>query len=581
MSIGLKTHIGLRPGIGYRGFNPSTFTMDMLVMKRYDPGLTFTCDMYVSQTGTSDFTCDMHVLTGIYTSAFTIDMQVIRANVFTVDMIVFKRTTDTFTADMHVATITDSAPFTVDMHVSGLATYVFTADMYVVKKNVLSAFTTDIHVATTKDTATFTMDTHVPVGLTSAFTVDMHAMIPGVTSAFTADLHVANWKTNNFTMDIITYKYPYYMLNGYNITNYVKQPDMSGLTKKLNKYTAPFQIANTIVDMGTDPLQYQFEIVFLDYNMYDQFLTSVNSDIRGTDTTPIIFYAGRDDFYHKVKAVSARPTFTFQGKEYKASVTLDLEDPYLYSVHSYSFIAGTVASGFTTPPFINEGSVNSPFEKVEITGKYIGGQHLTYSYIFVMDGATVETWIPISNQLLTDEIASLDIYGYITCTYDDDYATSTKYTADIYGSYEAVCSGGKVRISPLGYVTYKFSGPHPVLYNMLMTATLNKVGGAPLIYVSSDNLTWVTAVRDDQIANNVLTDYYINGSEKLGDTYVMFYCPSGATLDIMDIEFETIRDATYYLVPYIPAWATRTLMVYGEGSGVSGIDAVFRARKWP
>ena len=198
-----------------------------------------------------------------------------------------------------------------------------------------------------------------------------------------------------------------------------------------------------------------------------------------------------------------------------------------------------------------------------------------------MDGSDEESYIPISDELLTDEVASMDIYGNLTCTYEDNYLTTTKFNQDKYASSNATCSGGKVRITTGGYLTYKFYGPHPTLHNSMLTANMNKVAGSPIIQVSSDGVVWKTAVTSAQILNNIATDYYIDGSEKLGDFYVRFYCPSGATLDIFDVEFTTIRDTSYYDVPYIPPWEARTIKVTGTGSAVAGIDFVFRSRKWP
>ena len=582
MTIG-RIHIGKRPGIGQRAINIRTFTQDMYITKK-GTTKTFTQDIHVSTANTKTFTTDMHIRSGVYTNTFTMDMILLKGKSFTMDMHILKLgTTKTFTQDMHIANRTTKT-FAQDMHVSKANTKTFTMDMKLFRFDTPYTFTQDMHISTAK-TKTFKQDLHIAIaGLTNTFTQDLHVVRTGITKSFTQDINIANVKAMNFTQDMILYKFPIYILNGYDLTNYIKQPDMTGLTKKLNKYTAPNQILNTIVDMGTDPLQYTFEVLFLKYPDYDNFLTLVNSDVRGTDDAPIIFYPGRDDVYHKVKAMSARPTFAFQGKEYKASVSLDLEDPYLYSVHTYEHNQQTVATtpGFITIPFVNEGSVNSPFEKVALTGRYIGGQHLTNITISVMDGNTIESTIPISNQLLSDELATLNVYGYITCTYSDSYSTTTKYNADKYSILgSVVCSGGKVRIPSGGNLKYYFAGPHPILYNSLLTTKLNTVSGSPEIWVSSDNVNWTTAVRSDQIVNNVTTDYYINGSEKTSEMYVLFTCPTGAVLDIYGISFTTIRDATYYAVPVIPAWQTRTMQIYGTGSAVSGIDCVFRARKWP
>lgn len=579
MIVGKRPGIGKWPGIGkVSGILGHPFTMDMLVIRK-NVTKTFTCDMRVCtiKTGPS-FTMDAHVLTGTYTKSFTMDTIIDpRRLLFTMDAIIIKTWEDKFfTFDARIAQ-TKIKQFTLNANVAKPTTKSFTLDGYVIKIDATKSFTIDTRVATIK-TNTFTTDSHIAIkGLTKSFTLDTHIMKTYTGGEFTVDMNVALFKTKSFTMDAIIFKYPKYILNGYDITDHIKQPDIQGLTKKINKYTAPLQIISSIIDMGTEALSYSFEVKFTHDHDYDTFLTAANSDTRD-----VIFYPGRDDVYHKVKSVSVKPTFTFHGKEYRAQVTLDLEDPYLYSTHTYEHSQLTVSTnpGFTTRPFINEGSVRSPFEFVEITGRYIG-DHLKNVNIDIMNGSTVEMTMPISNKLLTDETASLGVYGQLTCWYEDYYENNTQYIHDTYATSGVTWAYGKLTVASGGYVTYKFFGPHPTVQNILLTSQIKVLSGSPRIEVSTDNSTWTTAVRADQIVNNVEYDYYLNGSEKLGDLYIRFYCPTGASIEIKGVYFEALRDATFYEVPSIPPWEIRTLRIRGDGSGVAGIYCLFRARKWP
>lgn len=573
MIIGHKLGIGRFPGIGVGKINIEiTFEMDAIIFRM---GLkTFTCDTHIcSLPKTDTFTCDTHILTGTYTETFTMDCEILKGIVFTMDTRITATHTETFECDVRVST-TGIEQFTFDTTTTKSYTKTFNIDAMVQKQNLLKTFVMDSRIATGRS-KTFTIQSNIASVELETFNYDANIAMSGLTETFTIDTDIANFKTTDIRMDCILFKFPKYVLNGYDITNNIKTPDISGLLKKTNTYSAPYQIINKIIDMGTENLKYDFELKFTNIGEYDDFLTVVNSNTRD-----IIFYPGRDDIFQKVKSVSVTPLYIFHGMQYRPRVILELEDPYLYSVHVYQHTMGTVASGFITNPFGNDGTVDTPFEKMEITGVY-SGSHLTNAVVYLMDGATEESYIVISDKLLSNEVASLDIYGDLKCSYSDDFLTTTKYNVDKYASSGATCSGGKVTIASGGYLTYKFSGPHPVRYNSKLVATLNAVAGSPIIQVSSDNLTWNTAVLASQIVNNIETEYFINGSEKLGDFYVRFYCPSGATLDIFDIDFETYRDTTYWEIPIIESGETRTLKVIGSGSGIAGFDFIFRSRKWP
>lgn len=570
--------IGLRPGIGLREIlSESTFTIDCHVTKN-DNTSTFTIDSRVSTYGTtSSFTADSHILKGTYTSTFTIDSVLAYLALFTADCILVTTNTNTFTIDSRLSTDGSTSSFTIDSTLANLGSKTFTIDSYL-QKLYTSTFTIDSYAATQK-TSTFTSDSRIATTRTSTFTADGYIASYGSTSDFTADCTLASFKAQDFTIDSIIVKTPYYSLGGIDITDHIEQPDIDGLESKLSDYSPHSDVKSTLYRQGSTPLSFTFNVWWFALAEYDTFLETVNSIAEDLE-----FYHGKSDWFYRVKSISVRPSNIDHGRNvYVARVSLVLEDPYIYSISYNDLVINSIALPYTsTDTFLNYGNVDSPFYSVSLAGKYVGGYHTRDLVFSIMNGATVESYIPISDRLLSDETATLDIDGKLTCVYTDDFADSTRFTPDCYASLNTTVSGGLLSIGSGGYCTYKLYGPHPTKQNVKLTANITTTG-SPYIQVSSDNSTWYTAVPAASVTSSSEVEYNLDYSNKLADVYVRFYCPTGSTMSMSALEFEAVRDTSYYDLPQIGSGDTRTIKI-SDGSTSSHyaglVNISYKARKW-
>lgn len=579
MIIG-KSEIGKLPRIGRRqSITTETFTIDAYIQRRNLTD-TFTMDTHLAVPGLlEEFTIDTHILTGTYTQTFTIDAILLKVLQFTMDTILSKQWTEPFTIDSHISTLGTTETFTIDGHLATLGlTKTFTVDG-LLQKMWTEPFTIDSHIATLGRTEPFTIDSHLALPTTETFTIDSHIMTEGLTKTFTVDMDVAAFKTKQFTMDSIIYNTPYYEINNINITAHIKDPRISGLGNKIAASSSPDNVRASLKTTGMSNLSFEFDVQYYTEADHDTFYETVNSL-----TGPCYWYHGRDDWFYRVKSVSVKPEDVRHiTRFYKSRVGLELEDPYQYSVLDDTLVLTSAALPYTSAQtFKNWGNVSTPFWTVAITGNYASSSHLKGVYFEIMNGATTESSILISDRLLSSEVASLDVDGDLTCTYQDTYASSTKFGQDKYASSSAAVSGGNLVVLSGGYATYKLYGPHPTKENVKLTATITTTG-SPYIRVSDDGSSWDTAVRSTDITSGEETEYYISGSEKLSDVYIQFYCPSGSTMKIAGIEFEAVRDTSYYELPEIGVDASRTIKVRDASSSshAAGINLTFKSRKWP
>jgi hypothetical protein len=134
---------------------------------------------------------------------------------------------------------------------------------------------------------------------------------------------------------------------------------------------------------------------------------------------------------------------------------------------------------------------------------------------------------------------------YITFTYSDDFSSSTKFGQDATQSGCSI-SGGKVSVPSGAWFYYRFQGPHPQSASeaIKLTAKINVVAGSPIIQISTDGTTWTTAVSAAGVAagSGKTVEYRLAGSPLQTDIYVRFYSPSGSSMTIEDVEFESKRD---------------------------------------
>ena len=575
-----KSKIGKLPRIGRRqSILTETFTIDAYIQRRNLTD-TFTVDTHLAVPGLfEEFTIDTHILTGTYTQTFTIDAILLKVLEFTMDTILSKQWTETFTVDSHISTLGTTETFTIDGHLATLGrTKTFTVDG-LLQKTWTEPFTIDSHIATLGRTEPFTIDSHLALPTTETFTIDSHVMTEGLTKTFTVDVDVATFKTKQFTMDSIIYNVPYYEINNINITDHIKDPRISGLGNKIAASSSPDNVRASLKTTGMSNLSFEFDIQYYTEADHDTFYETVKSL-----TGPCYWHHGRDDWFYRVKSVSVKPEDVRHiTRFYKSKVGLELEDPYQYSVRNDTLVLTSAALPYTsTRTFKNVGNVSVPFWDISITGNYASSSHLKGVYFEIMNGATTESSILISDRLLSSEVASLDVDGDLTCTYQDTYASSTKFNQDKYASSSAAVSGGNLVVSSGGYATYKLYGPHPTKENVKLTATITTTG-SPYIRVSDDGSSWDTAVRATDIVSGTETEYYISGSEKLSDVYIQFYCPAGSTMTIAGIEFEAVRDTSYYELPEIGVDDIRTIKVRDASSSshAAGINLTFKSRKWP
>ena len=355
----------------------------------------------------------------------------------------------------------------------------------------------------------------------------------------------------------------------------VYEPGPRGFGLKTSSQSLAGMRRVSLADNGIDGGERRFTVLFTTDPERKNFQSEINND-----TTDIIFHCGRSDRYHHVKMVSVEPG---DDNLWQGLATLDvvclMEDPGMYHAVNQGVNLGACVLPQSTTSVYNFGTMEAPI-LFKIGGFYSAGQ-LTLPYVKVLDGAAVETALPLGPGLLSNEYAELTLDGwhkhYLTHTYSDSFATNEAWQ---YDATQSGCSlaGGQVSVPSGCWFYYRFQG-HPLKKNIKLVATITPTG-SPIIQYSTDGSTWYTAVAATEIISGAETTYWLTGTEKKSTVYVRFYSPAGASMTVQAVDFTLERDySAYYLQrPICPVDETRVLQVTGSGSAKAKIETEFRCR---
>jgi hypothetical protein len=292
------------------------------------------------------------------------------------------------------------------------------------------------------------------------------------------------------------------------------------------------------------------------------------------------FYPGDSLWFHKVAFINTQRSRRRGSYYFVLSNTVTLAKPWLYLDLATVWNSGSITLPRTSSDITNNGHYDTPLELLKITGHYSAGYPLGLTYA-VMNGVNQISALYLVDKLLSEEIIELDEDGILTCSYADDYASSTRWGHDAIQSGCTLASG-KVTVASGGYFYYRFRGPWPCLENISLVCKINIIGGSPVIEVSNDGMaTWQTAVATADIGNNISKEYFMLGSDHYSDVYVRFRCPTGASMEVEDVSFVACRRTTGITTPTIAAGTTRQIKI-SDGAGSThavSIEATFRERR--
>ena len=378
----------------------------------------------------------------------------------------------------------------------------------------------------------------------------------------------------NIIGDIIVYKSPYYYINDVDFTQYIYDVKRFGFEKKLQKLLYPNSVEYETLDKGNEPLGYSFIIRTTLRETMNSFVKTLRS------TSPTTFYPGTSDLYYKIDHVDAIPEVDERKFVNVMKCKVYCETPYRYADDEVDYTAIDEALPYTSSTITNYGHFASSLYTLEIEGIYESASHLTNVKLYIMNGVTEESELDICDQVNTEEVLLLDDDGLLTCSYDDDYSSSTRFDQDATATGCAV-SAGKVVMGNSDNFYYIFYGPGILNDNMQLVADISDIVGDPLIQYSTDGITWNTSVAASQISSGSQT-YYLSGTKKHGNVYVRFICDAGDSMNVNSVAFLGIRDLTTSDdLPTIDIDETRTVKITGDGSSKANIELVFRYRMWP
>jgi hypothetical protein len=370
----------------------------------------------------------------------------------------------------------------------------------------------------------------------------------------------------------------YFSLGGYDLNGHVVLPIMpSGLTRNTSNIGIPTRARCRLSEEGMEPLSYEFQLIFDDKDEADAFRRLVNGLSEN-----VAWCGGRSTWYQIAKYVSVSPAEIVDDLiHYLCNVVLQFENPMLIKLAATTFSKNLAPLPIQSPVFENDGTADAPLSFV-FDARYAGGQHLKELALTLYDGLAEVSAVLLSNQLLSTERLEFSEGDTILCTYMENFIDRSKLTLDKCASSGLTEQDGYVQLAAEGYLTYKFYGPNPTLDNVLLQADFTITAGSPLVQVSTDNVTWKTAIAAVDMQDGYHS-YYLDQSDKIGDFYVRFYCPVGATLDINFLRFVATRTITPDVEFVIPAGESYSVEISDAATSGHEVDAAitFQPRSWP
>ena len=383
--------------------------------------------------------------------------------------------------------------------------------------------------------------------------------------------------SQTISTDIIVYKSPYYYINGTDFTEYIYDVEADGFDLQMSQLSYPNSKDYNTTDQGRKPLTFKFKIRTTDRITMNGFVNTLLG-------TPTYFYDGFSDFYYEISHIEAVPDYDQRRFVNCLDCKLVCTHPWRFADDEDTFSATSESLPYTTTSTIkNNGHMDCPLYELSVTGIYASSSHLTDVVLYVMDGLTEESSLTICDQLNTNEVIVLDDDGNLTCTYTDDFSTSTLFGQDVTASGCSV-SAGSVAMGNDDYFYYKFYGPGILIDNIKLTADISNVTGSPVIQYSTDGSNWSEAVSNASLTagSGEETVYYLSGTKKKSDVYVRFYSSAAGTMTINSVEFEGVRDVTIASdLPDIAVGESRSIKIGGSGSSTATIAGTYRYRLWP
>lgn len=363
---------------------------------------------------------------------------------------------------------------------------------------------------------------------------------------------------------------PYYSLNNWDLTGQILEGlKASGPEPKFERISFRGRMDARLVDQGYSPMEYSFEVHFPKIEEAFDYVKQMQDPGDGR------FFPGDSMYFHKVRAISTERVKRRGRHMFVIKTTVYLEKPYLYSILTSEWELNQVSLPRTSGDIINRGHIDMPPELVRIVGRY-NSAYVKGLRLSIMDGVTEDSYLLLSDRLLSDEILELDEDGRLTSTYYDDYSSCTRFNRDTIRS-NASCSG-KVTIGNDGYVVYDLRGAWPLMENMRLTATLRVLEGAPVVEVSTDGGATYTPVVS-QIRSGVRGTYYLTDTVGHRNVLVRFQCGSSDSLEINDVEFVGVRRVSASMLPKIAAGSTRQIRITDDPDSGHLVDLFVRFRE--
>ena len=200
---------------------------------------------------------------------------------------------------------------------------------------------------------------------------------------------------------------------------------------------------------------------------------------------------------------------------------------------------------------------------------------VSFSYDALTSGATIAAEIQAAIQALGGDFAA------ITCAFSTNYtlthaSKALVVTDAIQNNLAAilklgVANGG----TEAGFTSVSNGGA--------ITLAVQSNELADIFHIYSHEITnWKTAIATHDMQDGY-HDYYLDESDKRGDIYVSFYCPSGATLDINFLRFVATRTIVPETEFVIPAGKTYSVVISDATNSSHEVDTdiSFCPRSWP
>jgi len=400
------------------------------------------------------------------------------------------------------------------------------------------------------------------------------------------DIEVGKSLVDSF--NIISAAFNYYYLDTFAFSSYLRQSPLStfsGYTPERTEWARAGARDLEFFDKGRKPLRWTGKLIFLTEDAEALFRAACIA-LDGGYTA---FLGSSQKMYH-VASTLIRPAWPIKrfdiANEY--DISLEFEEPWAWAGEGegYAWTPGQVTVPAESSTFENEGDADAPLYSAVITGKYASG-YPTDIYLQILDSSDVlQASLKIADQLLTDEVATIDRnQREITFTYSDDFSSSTRWTRDTTRSGSPSLAGGVVTVPASASFYYRFDGAHPQIASqgIKLTATITVGAGSPVIEYSTNGTSWATAVSAEEIAaaSGKEAVFYLNGTSLETDIYVRFRSPAGASMTIAGIEFESKRDIQGEDLLEIPVGETRKAKIIGRtGSQISPV-VTFRSRYYP